>query len=503
MWSLATKISLLAIVFTLVPVLLYWQFHAADEENQQLLLRSVRDQGRTIGRSLLPMLENADASSLPQLGSYLARFSGEATTIKLLFAPAGTANFYYVGSWPTVEASDLGAERQTLTEQGVLDRLAGHCQGEMPFSMIYSRPTGGAEIITAVTPMLTRAGCWAVVSSFSADAFPAAHLGEPYWATPTVRVAASIYLAMAVVTFSTLFGIRAGLQGFAERARQITEKGVEAGAFAGRHRMPELAVVAAEFDRMISVLHRSALSLRRAAEDNAHAFKVPIAVIRQSLAPLRRSVPADDQRSQRAIGMAEASLDRLDALVGSARQLDEASAELLAKPRNPVDLEQVIGRLMQTRSGLVADRDVGINSDLAKALFVFGNDEVIETVIENLLDNAISFSPAGGTVTVRLVRAGDLAHITVSDDGKGVPETDLERIFERYYTQRHISDAPGSSSAYFGIGLSIARRNVEAMNGTIRAENNVPHGLIVHVHLPLTPPLRLVGPRRSPKKRAS
>jgi two-component system sensor histidine kinase ChvG len=66
----------------------------------------------------------------------------------------------------------------------VLDRLAQNCRGELPFSLIYQRPTGGAEIITAVTPLSTNAGCWAVIASFSADAYPSAHLGQPYWATP-------------------------------------------------------------------------------------------------------------------------------------------------------------------------------------------------------------------------------------------------------------------------------------------------------------------------------
>src|SRR5205823_1262172 len=86
----------------------------------------------------------------------------------------------------------LYAERQLLAGQGVLDRLAQSCRGEMPFSLLYDRPTGGAEIVTAVTPLLTATGCWAVVASFSAEAFPGANLGRPYWATPTVQIAAAI-----------------------------------------------------------------------------------------------------------------------------------------------------------------------------------------------------------------------------------------------------------------------------------------------------------------------
>src|SRR5262249_12073923 len=172
----------------------------------------------------------------------LARYAGELTTVKLLLQPAGTKNgtkgFYYVASWPPVAPSNLKAERETLAKQGVLDRLSEDCRGEMPFSLIYHRPTGGAEIVTAVTPVLTTAGCWAVVASFSEDASPTARLDQPYWATPSVLVAAVIYLMMAAITFATLQSVRGGLRRFALRARRIRERGADAGSFADRNNLP-------------------------------------------------------------------------------------------------------------------------------------------------------------------------------------------------------------------------------------------------------------------------
>jgi len=498
--SLTAKTAALAIIFVLVPVFVYLQFSSAHQDSQELLLKSVRDQGRVISKSLLPLLETADRGSLPELGHYLARFAGEVTTIKVLLAPAdagaGSDGFYYVASWPAVAPRNLEAERETLVRQGVLDRLAQNCRGEMPFSLIYHRPTGGAEIITAVTPLSTTAGCWAVIASFSADAYPSAHLGEPYWATPPVIVAALIYLAMAAITFATLLSVIRGLRRFAERARRIRERGPEAGSFTGRKGLPELAEVAAEFDRMVDALHRSAADVRRTAEDNAHAFKTPIAVIRQSIEPLRRVLPSENQRAQRAIGVVEHSLDRLDGLVASARSLDEAAADLIAEPLVPVDLGGVVGRLVQIRAAILASRDVTIilashdltiTADLLPGLFVLGTAEIIETVVENLIDNAVSFSPRGSEILVHLTRDGAFAHLAVSDQGPGVPVGQLDRIFERYYSERRAETTSDSPSSYFGIGLWIARRNVEAMGGTIEAENHNPHGLVVHVRLPLAP----------------
>jgi two-component system, OmpR family, sensor histidine kinase ChvG len=487
---------LLAVIFSLVPVFLYVEFRDAYEESQELLLRSVREQGRVITQSLLPMLQDASVDSLPELGEKLGRFAGEVTTIKLLLSPAGSASegFYYVASWPKVAPANLQAERNTLAQQGVLDRLAQNCHDEMPFSLIYHRPTGGAEIVTAVTPLATAAGCWAVVASFSEDAFPAAHLGQPYWATPAVKLAAAIYLAMAAITFSTLASVRGGLRRFAGRARRIREQGPDAGSFGTPADLPELGEVAAEFDRMVEAIHRSAAEIRQAAEDNAHAFKTPIAVIRQSLEPLRRSLPPDNHRAQRALGVVEHALDRLDGLVASARELDEATADLIDEPLIPVDLGRIVGRLVQSRSAIDDARDVKlvlasrgsvVAPGLVHGLNVLGSEAMIETVLDNLIDNALSFSPPHGEVSVELRQDGRFAQLSVSDRGPGVSEDRVERIFERYYSERRadtLNEAPGS---YFGIGLWIARRNVEAMGGTIVAENRSPSGLRVLVRLPL------------------
>jgi len=487
-------------VFILVPVFLYLEFRRAYQNSQELLLSSVRAEGRAISQSLLPLLETADNTALPELGRHLTRFASEVTTIKLLLRPAGSSAgsdaFYYVASWPAVTQSNLQAEHATLAQQGVLERLAGNCRGEMPFSLIYHRPTGSTEVITAVTPLSTPFGCWAVVASFPEDAFPSAHLGQPYWATPVVRIAALIYLAMAAVTFSTLFSVCSGLRRFAERARRIRELGSDAGSFSGRSGLPELAYVGAEFDRMVGALHRSATQIRCTAEENAHAFKTPIAVIRQSLEPLRRALPQDNQRAHRAIGLVDHSLDRLDGLVAAARRLDEGTADLLAKPRVPVDLGQIIGGLIQIQSAALASRDVTIilashdltmSADLVPGLLVLGTEEMIESIAENLIDNAVSFAPSGGEILVHLTRDDRFAHLTVSDQGPGVPAGQLDRIFDRYYAERHADASNEPAENHFGIGLSIARRNVEAMGGTIEAENRTPHGLAVHMRLPLAP----------------
>jgi two-component system, OmpR family, sensor histidine kinase ChvG len=99
----------------------------------------------------------------------------------------------------------------------------------------------------------------------------------------------------------------------------------------------------------------------------------------------------------------------------------------------------------------------------------------------------VSFSSAGSEILIHLTRDGRFAHLSVSDEGPGVPAEQLERIFDRYHSERRAEPTSDASSSSFGIGLWISRRNVEAMGGTIEAENRTPHGMAVHVHLPLAP----------------
>lgn len=136
---------------------------------------------------------------------------------------------------------------------------------------------------------------------------------------------------------------------------------------------------------------------------------------------------------------------------------------------------------------MLASRDLTITADLLPGLYVLGSEAMIETVLENLIDNAVSFSPMGSEILIHLAHDGRLAHLTVSDNGPGVPEGQIARIFDRYYSERRAEEAGEAPSSYFGIGLWIARRNVEAMDGTITAENSVPQGLTVHIRLPLAP----------------
>ncbi|MGQ9367454.1 sensor histidine kinase [Azospirillum sp. A39] len=495
--SLASRLALLTVVFLAVPVLIYDQLERADDANRALLLHSAQQRGTLIARALEPQLSNADRASLPQVGDLLGRFAGDGLRLRLLVRPAaigGDDGFFYVGAAPAVSTAYLDTERRQLQEQGALEQLSQTCAGGFPMATRVPRSSGAPEVVTSVIPIHTRFGCWALVTSHNTEAYIGSSLGQPYWRTASVQAAALIYVVMAVLVLAVFLEVWRNLHRFRALARDIGGGESPEESFAERNTVPELSGVAEDFDRLVDTLRQSAASLRRAAEDNAHAFKTPIAVIRQSVEPLRRSVAEEDTRCQRALTMIEKSLDKLDGLVSFARRMDEATADLLAPPRRRVNLSGLVDRMAGSYTGVLAQRSLHIRSDVEGRLTVRASEDILETVIENLVENAVSFSPPGGTVHVRLARRDGSAVLTVEDEGPGVDPANLPRIFERYFSQREPgrgmpeADPTGQTAegTHFGIGLWIVRRNVEALGGRIQAENREGRGFRVRVALPLS-----------------
>ncbi len=494
--SLVSKLVILLLVFTLVPVILYDVFQQADAEKQRLLLESVREQGRLMAENLRPLLERTEPSPLKDLPATVAPLGTGDTGIKVLFKPqqeSGAEGFYFVATDPPVPPAVLQAERLQLIERGVLDNLVESCDGDMPVALRHRNPDGEIELLTSITPITTPLGCWAVVT-VNSGAFLGTSIGQPYWQTWEVRTAVLIYVGLAVLTLGIFLLIWRNLVRFQRLAREIRTGRRDAGSFAAANKVAELGPVAEEFDRLTRSLQASADDIRRAAEDNAHAFKTPIAIMRQSLEPLQRLVPGDSPRGRRALQVLETSIDRLDHLVNSARRLEETTAELLDPPNQEIDLSNLTQRMLGAYAEAYERRGLKFAARLQPGVVVRAGEDLLETVIENVVDNAVEVSPEGELVDVSLEKRNGVAKLSVRDRGPGVPRGQLDHIFERYVSLR--GEAPGAPAggatggggeggAHLGIGLWIVRRNLEAVGGSVSARNLRDGGLEVTMQLPV------------------
>ncbi len=491
--SLAGPLFMLAAGFIAVPIAIYLTFQQADGERQAMLIRTVHAQGRIVANAVAPLLGGGDRATFEDAANELSRFSIGEARVRLLFRPAklaGVTGFYLIAAAPRIASSTLDHERQELIRQGVLDDLALSCNPARSLAKRYREAPDDVEYLAAIAPVATPAGCWAIVFSYPSADLLGADSAMPYWQRLELHRAALIYLGLAFVTLLVFITIRRNVLQFGRRARQLRLGDDREHSFAEENELAELHSVAEELDRMVATLGQSAVSIRRRAEDNVDAFKTPIAVMRQSLEPLRRDLPGTEARGRRAVEVMSQAVERLDKLIDEARRADEAAAELLDPPRRPIDLSRLLRRMARAYGELAEKRQIIFASDLPEGLIVLGSEGLIETAVEAVLDNAISFCPPGGRVELHLQRRGSRAEIAVANNGPDIPSEFSHQIFERGFSLRAPGAADHEGKPHGGIGLWTTRRNLQALGGTIIAENLPGEGVLMLLDLPLagTPP---------------
>ena len=485
--SIRVQAFTLAVILIALPALIFAILGNADAERRLLILNAVAETGDAIAAGLAPVLHDLRPAEIASLRHELSRFAAADRSIKILLRPASATmaeDFYFVATEPPISPEQTQAERQQLLELGILPGLSQGCVARFLRDRDASLLDDGTEVLTSVTSVVGTAGCWAVVIATGERRVLGAIEPLPYWARREVRVALAIYVLMACLIAAIFAGVWLGLLRFRRLALSPTEQ----AGFALMTAIPELASLASAFDSMVQRMKRSAEMLRQAAEDNAHAFKGPIGTIRQAIEQPLRHAAFDDRTLRGSLQTVSSALDRLDGLVQSARYLDSAAAELLEPQRSRVDLSALVRAFMDSYATASPTHDVRLEIHVADRIVVMAQPETLETILENLVDNAISFSPTGGRVVVRLESHGDQAIILVEDDGPGIAPDRLDRIFDRYYTYRPADSSGlgyGAAAPHFGIGLWLTRQNALSLGGQISAINREPHGLCVTVVLPM------------------
>ena len=232
-------------------------------------------------------------------------------------------------------------------------------------------------------------------------------------------------------------------------------------------RRDEIGMLARAISDMSAALRHRIDSVETFAADVAHEIKNPLASLRSALESLDRVDDAELRRQLNAI--AAHDVQRIDRLVTEIADASRIDAQLSRTIFEPVDMVRLI-------KGIVAERDRReVNRDCPITVTRCGSDDMVvpgdaprlERVIENLLDNAVSFSPPGAAIAVELAREDDRVAISISDKGPGIPLEAREKVFERFHSVRPAGEDFGSHS---GLGLAIARTIVEAHYGNLSAE---------------------------------
>jgi two-component system, OmpR family, sensor histidine kinase ChvG len=253
----------------------------------------------------------------------------------------------------------------------------------------------------------------------------------------------------------------------------------------------EIGELADSFAAMTRALYDRIDAIERFAADVAHELKNPITSLKSALDTLERTKTPSDR--ERLIAVVMSDLTRIDRLITDISDASRLDAELSRSTSEPIDLVRLLETIVTIYNGMGLPRGVRVEfapSTLRSAM-IQGLDERLGQVFRNLIDNAISFSPDNGTVRVSAQMLDTVVRTAIEDEGPGISDDDLERVFERFYTVRPADHGFGKNS---GLGLAIARQVVLSHGGRIWAENlrdgaKIRKGARFVVDLPLAVPI--------------
>ena len=233
------------------------------------------------------------------------------------------------------------------------------------------------------------------------------------------------------------------------------------------NRRDEVGALASALSDSASALWARMDAIERFAVDVAHEIKNPLSSIRSAIETLRRVEDPDQQK--RLLTIIADDVMRLDRLISDISDASRVDAELSRVPTEALDVAPILLALKDLHDATRSADGPRMILDAPEAgLIVRAVEGRLVQVLRNLIANALSFSPPRGQLVLRGRETGGMIEISVEDSGPGIPEANLEQIFQRFYSERPKEERFGQHS---GLGLAISRQIVEALHGRISAEN--------------------------------
>lgn len=240
----------------------------------------------------------------------------------------------------------------------------------------------------------------------------------------------------------------------------------------------EIAILGRTFDEMADAIEADRELERRLTADVAHELRTPLQAIQATVEAMQDGVlPADEER----LGTVRDETMRLARLADAILELTRLERGSLPFDMRRLDLSVPVRAAIDAHEALIECGELTLSTDVTEGLFVQGDSDRLQQAIANLLSNAVRYTPAGGTVSVRLAARGDRAALEISDSGIGIAEEDLGRVFQRFW---RADNARARATGGLGIGLAVTREIVDRHCGTITAERRDAGGTRFTVLLP-------------------
>ena len=343
-------------------------------------------------------------------------------------------------AWP-----DVHTVRDTVTVAATVWRAPDRT----PIITAASAMPGGGVVMTTINAR-------EITQTVRVERF---RLGVVLLIVSIVSVLLSLFLARTIVQPLRRLA-RAAVRVRLGRAREVVVPRLP-------ERRDEVGMLARALSDMSLALRARIDAIEAFAADVTHEMKNPLASLRSAVDAL--DAVKDAALRERLLAIVRDDIYRLDRLITDIAEASRLDAQLSRAKFEPVDLGAMIAALIASREARGVERGVRLRLDRRPGdrLVVPGEGARLERVFENLIENAVSFSPDGGLVVLTGARDHDAIQVAIEDFGPGVPPDAREQVFQRFHSLRPEGEAFGKHS---GLGLAIARTIVEAHQGTVLAE---------------------------------
>ena len=363
---------------------------------------------------------------------------------------------------------DLPLYRELGRENGNGYAEVGDALQGQKRSMVRVNSRGEVIVSVAVPVLRSRAIHGALMLSTQGDEIDQMVTAERLAILKIGGVAAAVMIMLSLLLASTIAGPVRRLADSAERVRRRIKTRVEIPDFTRRR--DEIGHLSGALRDMTNALYSRIEAIEMFAADVAHELKNPLTSLRSAVETL--PLARNENSRARLLEVIEHDVKRLDRLISDISDASRLDAELQRQDAVPVDLRRLLGTLVSVANETKLGHDVAVEARFegraaTDNFAVTGHDSRLGQVVSNLLSNAQSFSEAGAKVRLVCRRVRGEIEIVVDDDGPGIRDDALERIFERFYTDRP-HQGFGQNS---GLGLSISKQIVDAHGGRIWAEN--------------------------------
>jgi len=256
----------------------------------------------------------------------------------------------------------------------------------------------------------------------------------------------------------------------------------------------EVARLAATFDHMAAELQASfererelEASRRDLIAAVSHDLRTPLATTRAMVEAILDGVVSDEDEIRRYLGLVRGEVQHLSRLIDDLFELSQIESGALKLRLAPTRVDELLAETLEPYQARARDGGIALVHHAASDLPLVRADAArLQRVLRNLVDNALHYTPTGGSVRVEASADDGAVHVVVRDSGPGVPADDLERIFTRFYRGERARSRADGLGRYVGsgLGLAIARGFVQAHGGRIWAEPS-PAGAVFHFTVPL------------------